>query len=29
MRLDFYRGGQWNLRHVAVRLAPEQVPAAA
>jgi serine protease Do len=29
LHLDFYRGGQRNLRHVAVRLAPEQVPTAA
>jgi len=29
LHLDFYRGGQQNLRQVAVRLAPEQVPAAA
>ncbi|HEX3682496.1 MAG TPA: trypsin-like peptidase domain-containing protein [Bryobacteraceae bacterium] len=29
LHLDFYRGGQRNLRHVAVRLTPEQVPTAA
>jgi serine protease Do len=29
LHLDFYRGGQRNLRHVAVRVAPEQVPTAA
>lgn len=29
LHLDFYRGGQRNWRHVAVRLASEQVPTAA
>jgi serine protease Do len=29
LQLEFYRGGPGNLRHVAVRLTPEQVPAAA